>query len=159
VRRARAIVAAVGVVAALAACSAPEHNQPVCRPGPPTILMAESVPTATQIPCIERLPEGWAFQTFTASDSSASFSLAQRDGGGTLEVTLLGACPAATRGRATEDRGSTIVWTSAFPGGCTVARLTLSDPAPAGAGTAIHRAMGSISRAEVASVAPTYVAT
>jgi hypothetical protein len=159
VRWARTILTASAFVVALAACGAPEHNQPMCRAAPPTILMAESVPTATQIPCMERLPEGWAFRTFTADESTATFSLAQQDGGGTLDVTLRGACPAGASKRLVEAAGSTIVWTSAFPGGCTIARLSLSEPPAVGAITELHRALGAISRDDVASVAPTYAAT
>jgi len=154
VNRLRAIVVGLAL-AALAACGTPANNEPMCRADSPTILMAESVPTASEIPCIRSLPEGWAFESFRADESSASFSIAQQDGGGTLEVTLTATCPEAPA-HPDEEQNTGAIWMSSFPGGCSVARLTFTQPPPPGASDVVHRSLGSIRRDEVASVAPAY---
>ena len=131
-----AIVAAMGA----AACSPPVNEQPTCRSDPPTLLMAESVPSATLIPCVDALPQGWSWHGFAANDTTATFSLAQQDGDGLLEVQLLATCqesgggeqiegfPTAQRHRTVENDGAKVVWTSTFPGGCANATLTFSVP-------------------------------
>jgi len=139
-RRTLTVVALVGLAAAVSGCSAPENARPICRSDSPTILMAESVPSASLIPCIDSLPGGWAFGTFEADETQATFSLEQQDGGGVLDVQLVSSCDATGRGVAVEgfpsvqryrseaNGGSSVVWISTFPGGCSRAELTFPAP-------------------------------
>jgi tRNA A-37 threonylcarbamoyl transferase component Bud32 len=46
-----------------------------CRPQPVTALMAQAVPTATAVPCIRDLPEGWNFAGADVRDGEATFAL------------------------------------------------------------------------------------
>jgi hypothetical protein len=144
------IVAAMGA----ASCSPSVNEQPTCRSESPTLLMAESVPSATLIPCVDALPQGWTWHGFAANDSTATFSLEQQDGDGLLEVQLLATCqesgggeqvegfPTARRQRTVENGGARVVWTSTFPGGCASATLTFSAPP---AQSEIDRMEGAIS--------------
>jgi len=140
--RMRTLLLAIASVLAFAtACTPSQNEQPTCRSDSPTLLMAESVPTASLIPCVDALPEGWTWRSFEADERSATFSLEQQDGAGTLEVELLGSCdvsgnpepvkgfPTAEMYRTDDGGGGNVTWTSTFPGGCSRASLTLS-PAP-----------------------------
>lgn len=139
-RRAAIVLLCVGIVTAASACGASENEQPTCRSDSPTILMAESVPSASLIPCVDAVPPGWTFHTFEANDSTARFSLEQQDGDGVVEVALVSSCdvsgqgtavdgfPDAQRYRSVANDGATVVWTSTFLGGC--ARTQLTFPAP-----------------------------
>jgi hypothetical protein len=135
-------LAIIVVGAVLTACSPPQNEQPTCRSAPPTLLMAESVPTASLIPCVDALPQGWTWHSFEADETSATFSLEQQDGDGTLEVQLLGSCtvsgdgspvdgfPDATRYGSPVGQGASVTWTTTFPGGCSRASVTFSAPPP-----------------------------
>jgi hypothetical protein len=139
-RTARVLVAVPILLTAAVGCSPGANQQPTCRSEPPTVLMAESVPSATLIPCVDALPQGWSWHGFEANDAGATFSLDQQDGDGLLEVQLVPSCqvsgpgeqvegfPTAERHRTVDDGGATVVWTSTFPGGCSNARLTFSSP-------------------------------
>lgn len=156
------LLACALLVTALAACAAPENAQPMCRSVPPTVLMAESVPSATVVPCVKQLPAGWAFDTFTADETASSFTLQQQSGGGSLDVSFVAACAppsdaAASAGasprpthRSVQDAGATVVWTSTFTGGCAVTTLRFPGPIPAADVAAIRRALGTIPREELA---------
>ena len=139
-RRRMTIPMVIAVAAAVSACGAPENAQPTCRSEPPTLLMAESVPSASLIPCIDALPAGWTFQTFEADESHAAFSLEQQDGDGVLDVELVAFCsvsgdgvpvegfPTARRYRAEGNGGTSLAWTATFPGGCSRTTLTFTAP-------------------------------
>jgi hypothetical protein len=151
-----AVVICVAALLGAAGCGTQPNEEPLCRPGSPTTLMAESVPTASLVPCVRELPEGWSFESFSADETSASFSLEQQDGGGSLVVSLVPACPSATpaaedvaRTRTADDEGRTTVWTTSFPGGCSIATLTLSEPATVEARRAARGALGTIARADL----------
>ena len=130
----------VGIAASVPACGASENEQPTCRSDSPTVLMAESVPTASLIPCVDALPPGWTFQSFEADDSHAAFSLDQQGGDGVLQVELRSSCDVTGQGSAVEgfpdvqryrsvaNDGASTSWTSTFPGGCTLAQLTFPVP-------------------------------
>jgi hypothetical protein len=140
------------------ACGAPENEQPACRSDSPTILMAESVPTASLVPCVDALPAGWTYHTFEADESAAAFSLEQQDGDGQLEVQLLSSCqatgervalggfPTVQQYRSVEDGGALVVWTSTFPGGCVREQLSFPAPPTALDVDRIHRAISFLPR-------------
>jgi hypothetical protein len=158
-------IAMSGLVLALVACTPPENAQPTCRPGPPTVLMAESVPSASLIPCVDALPRGWTWNGFRASESGSTFSLDQQDGDGLLEVEFVATCdvtgdgrsvtgfPGTTRYRSTEGGGAMTVWLSTFPGGCSRASLTFGAPADRTEIDRIARAISFVPREQLSPAA------
>lgn len=67
--------------------------------GTPTngvVLMAQSVPSASVVPCVESMPVGWHFAELDARDGSARFWLdSDRHGLRALEVVLTADCDTA----------------------------------------------------------------
>jgi hypothetical protein len=57
------------------------------------VLMAQAVPTATWVPCVESTPVGWTFAGLEAQAGSARFWLdSDRDGVHAIEVRLTPGC-------------------------------------------------------------------
>jgi tRNA A-37 threonylcarbamoyl transferase component Bud32 len=87
-----AVVAVVGVAAAQAvAMFTPAHDLPVsvppdCGTGRMMVLMAQSVPSATQVPCVASLPAGWELGGAHVERREARFWL-DSDLGGDRAVT------------------------------------------------------------------------
>jgi hypothetical protein len=143
------------------ACAARQNAQPICRSDSPTVLMAESVPSASLIPCVEALPGGWTFHAFDADDTGSTFSLQASDIGGVVEVRFVASCdptgqpepmkgfPSAQEYRSVLARGSTIVWTTTFPGGCSRTELTFPGPPARGDVETIHQAISFIPRSDI----------
>ena len=157
----RVALALLPYVVLATACAPPENEQPTCRSEPPTVLMAESVPSASLIPCVDALPQGWTWHGFQANEMTSTFSLEQQDGDGLLEVQLLSSCdvsgdgerveafPTATVYRTVERRGAHVVWTSTFPGGCSRVSLTFSAPQAQAEVDRLERAISFVPRDEL----------
>ena len=111
----------------------------------PLWLQAQSVPSATQVPCVRALPVGWSVGNVTVNDGRSVLTLDHdRAGDAALVVRLTAACdpsgavegPSATEGvrhyQQTESRTGgefTATWYDQFPGGCVTSRLHLTtDP-------------------------------
>ncbi|CCG05395.1 hypothetical protein [Blastococcus saxobsidens] len=63
------------------------------HPANGVVLMAQSVPSATWVPCLEVMPLGWDLAGLDATESSARFWLdSDRDGVHALEIVLTPAC-------------------------------------------------------------------
>ncbi|UOY00871.1 hypothetical protein [Blastococcus sp. PRF04-17] len=63
------------------------------EPSNGVILMAQSVPTASFVPCLEAMPVGWRFSDMEARNDSAAFWLdADRYGTHAIEVRLTESC-------------------------------------------------------------------
>jgi hypothetical protein len=80
---------------ALGACSTDGGVQPHCaQPEDPVmVLEAQSVPSATQLPCIAELPSGWRFGGSLIRDDGTTLWLDHdRAGIHAVEITLLGSC-------------------------------------------------------------------
>jgi hypothetical protein len=78
-------------------CSAtPSHAIPSCPPalnGDPLLLIAQSVPSATFVPCIGEFPVGWSFGGQRIETGHAEFWLgSDRAGDRAVSVILTGAC-------------------------------------------------------------------
>ena len=91
-------VAAVAIaLSTLASCSAragdtTEANCPI-QDSELFVLMAQSVPSATLIPCIESVPAGWSYGGSDVSDTVARFWLnSDRGGRHAVEVSLEASC-------------------------------------------------------------------
>ena len=99
--------AALPVVAAglLAGCVQPVvlgEETLACRngddglPANGVVLMAQSVPSASWVPCLEVMPLGWDVAGLDADESSARFWLdSDRDGVHALEIVLTRSCDTA----------------------------------------------------------------
>jgi hypothetical protein len=80
----------------------PPGGVPACGPvrgqkadafGPGLVLIAQSVTSATQLPCIRALPIGWTFRRLEATDQRARYWLDyDRDGDQALRVSLTESC-------------------------------------------------------------------
>jgi hypothetical protein len=96
-RRTVGSVAAVMVLSALASCSgqagdASEANCPI-EDSELFVLMAQSVPSATLLPCIAALPAGWTYGGSDVDDDLARFWLdSDRGGIHAVEVSLAPSC-------------------------------------------------------------------
>jgi hypothetical protein len=89
---------------------------PRCGSGQAVQLMAQAVPTATQLPCVSTLPYGWSVSYAETIRGRANFVVGV-GGGETVTVTLTESCPAPVAG------------TEQLPvdGGCVTYRSTVTD--------------------------------
>jgi hypothetical protein len=98
-----AAVAAAAAGLLLGGCAAPVSSLtggvPACSIGEEgwaasgVVLIAQSVPTASYVPCVQGLPLGWHFSGLDARSESARFYLdSDRDGVHAIEVALTGSC-------------------------------------------------------------------
>jgi hypothetical protein len=74
-------------------------------PAQGVVLMAQSVPTAAYVPCLESMPVGWHVADVQARNDVASFSLdSDRDGVRALEIRLTGGCDTSGASEIPSDR-------------------------------------------------------
>jgi tRNA A-37 threonylcarbamoyl transferase component Bud32/membrane-associated phospholipid phosphatase len=111
-----------------------------CAPHEPLLLMAQSVPTASLVPCVQALPAGWTLGEVQVGDGRSRILL-NSDRGGVLTVELTGSCDLAgaqeqvssdqsgTRLFQPADAASTATRWYLFPGGCITQRLDASTTA------------------------------
>jgi tRNA A-37 threonylcarbamoyl transferase component Bud32/membrane-associated phospholipid phosphatase len=116
-----------------------------CTDMEPLWLMAQSVPSASMVPCVEFLPVGWELGDVAVNDGRSVLTLNHdRAGDRALVVRLAAACdpggavegPSPTAGvRHYQQLGSSAggefraTWYDQFPGGCVTSRLHLTtDP-------------------------------
>ena len=111
-----------------------------CEPHEPLLLMAQSVPTAELVPCVEILPAGWTLGDVVVANDRSSFTLT-RDRGGVLVTELTASCdlagaveltserPGARRYLRIERNATGVAMTRAytFPGGCVTERLVAPE--------------------------------
>jgi hypothetical protein len=113
------VVGLVAVIATTVSLLTPSGDMevpfsPTCEPQSVTVLMAQSVPTATTVPCIATLPTGLTFDGATARNGEARFWLSSdRAGDAAVTVTFAGTCDAAA-----SSGGSEPGRFSRVPGGC-----------------------------------------
>jgi hypothetical protein len=125
------------------------------------LIVAQSVPTAQRIPCINSYPAGWKLGDVEVRDGRSSFSLEPDDGDAKLTVVLekdcvvTGAIEVATdeRGTARFDRipsGTDSLRTRnyRFAGGCVTYELRMGGPT-AGLMDQATLAVGLMSRSEI----------
>jgi tRNA A-37 threonylcarbamoyl transferase component Bud32 len=121
--------------------SAPIRAQTLrCEPHEPLLLMAQSVPTASLVPCIELLPAGWSLDAVVVGNDRSRFTLTS-DRGGVLVAELTASCdlagtveltserPGARRYLRIERNAAGVAMTRAytFPGGCVTQRLVAPE--------------------------------
>ncbi|MGH2539828.1 MAG: hypothetical protein ACRDGK_04860 [Actinomycetota bacterium] len=93
--RRAAICAAATISLAAAACTLGTSGQPLCTQADDSVLVleAQSVPSATRLPCIAELPIGWGFAGMLVDDTSTTMWLSHdRAGVKAVEVELRATC-------------------------------------------------------------------
>jgi hypothetical protein len=130
------LLAVAGLLAA--GCSAVPHPVPGCAAGQRLATVAQSVPTASYLPCLAALPEGWQVTRFDVESGRTHFSLAPNRGGGrAVDIELTEGCdlagatpqPARSAGARAYSRLTSIAPRYAgrlfdvFPGGCVTYRF------------------------------------
>jgi hypothetical protein len=131
-------LATISAVIVLSACAPSAKNDMLCEGGEDTlILAAQAVQSATMIPCVTTLAEGWSIGGFSARTGSVRFWMdSDRAGSHAVEVELAEACdtskatelepgPAEAerfeqRTRSEPELGGRRFWR--FPGGCVTLR-------------------------------------
>jgi hypothetical protein len=161
-----AAFALLAVASVLPACAAyRENTQPMCRYGSPTVLMAQSVPGATLIPCVRRLPPGWHFGGFAAEKGLSEFWLnSDTQGDRALRVVLSAACTRRDARRVTSDEQGTRLyqrpelrqmtfrgqWYYLFGGGCVTYGFTFVQRTTPDTLEMVQQALSFITRRRVA---------
>ena len=111
-----------------------------CAPHEPLVLMAQSVPTASLVPCVELLPAGWTLGDVVVGNDRSRFTLTS-DRGGVLVTELTASCdlagaaeltseqPGARRYLRIERNAARVATTRAytFAGGCVTQRLVTPE--------------------------------
>jgi tRNA A-37 threonylcarbamoyl transferase component Bud32 len=108
----------------------------------PLWLMAQSVPSASLVPCVRSMPAGWSIAEIAANDGRSVVTFDHdRAGRRALVVRLLAACdpagaverPSRTPGGQRFERvesgagGFSAIWFDRFPGGCVTYRLRSNE--------------------------------
>lgn len=139
-RRARAVLIGIGIVTlvVLPACEPSANEQPLCGHRSPLTLMAESVRSASFVPCVSSLPVGWSFTGFAADERHATFGLeGEVAEGGRAEVGLTRSCDTSGFQQVQSDRsdvdeyaspslGAGATWIFVFEGGCVRVHVAVS---------------------------------
>lgn len=132
------LLAASLVTAILGACSSAEdRSTPFCTNPDDSIfvLLSQSVPSATQLPCVSELPAGWSYAGSEISSDLSRFWLdSDRAGIHAVEIALRSSCDTegAIEQRPAPDEAGTTVYVRPdtlrpaftgerfllFPGGC-----------------------------------------
>jgi hypothetical protein len=167
----RLALAAALLVPLLAGCAANNVGPPMCRTEadlPARILVAQSVPEASLLPCIEVLPAGWNFGGMTVAHGRTVFTLDNDRGGpDSLEVTMTPSCeigdarPLRAQGdvigttkfaRPVEIDGRVVPGTLfyRFPGACVTVEYQLLPAAPSSLFAEGGTALSFAPRSEVA---------
>jgi tRNA A-37 threonylcarbamoyl transferase component Bud32/membrane-associated phospholipid phosphatase len=122
------------------------ENEPIqaqnlrCEPHEPLLLMAQSVPSASLVPCVELLPAGWTLGDVFVGNGRSRFTLTS-DRGGVLVAELTASCDLAGSAELTSERpgarrylriernagGVAMTRAYTFPGGCITQRLVAPE--------------------------------
>ena len=161
-----ALVALVLLVAQATNLLSPVHDLPISQPpecstSSTVILMAQAVPSASAVPCIDSFPAGWSFGHATVHNGRGRFSLnSDRAGHHAVVVTLAEACdvsrahpvpadaPDTRRFEETRRSGSRLsrVRFDRFPGGCATYDINLAKGAPAAVISDVDRVLAYTAR-------------
>jgi tRNA A-37 threonylcarbamoyl transferase component Bud32 len=150
-----------GSSASLAAVTTP----PSCtRPNDTLILEAHSVPSASQLPCIDSLQIGWTFQAAVIQDGSTHLYLdSDRAGFRAVDVALLPSCDVSKASEVPTDEPGTQQFEQIdvfesdryggsryylFPGGCVSYKFDFSGPGRTGLAAEVAAALGFYSRSQ-----------
>lgn len=85
--------AVAGVVTALSGCVDQAQAMPECKADSRLAILAQAVPTAAMVPCVEEMPAGWSFAALDVESERARFWLnSDRAGLRAVEVELTATC-------------------------------------------------------------------
>ena len=139
-------------------------EEPLCRASNALILEAQSVPTASMLPCIEALPAGWSFSGLdVVDDRSRIFLDSDRAGFRAVDITLAESCDVEGASEVQTDEPGTRRFERVFPrkdlfagvryyvydGGCTTYEFELTGEGRAGLTAEAAVAMSFFSREEL----------
>jgi tRNA A-37 threonylcarbamoyl transferase component Bud32 len=131
-----------------------------CSQLEPLWLQAQTVPSASLVPCVRSLPAGWRVATVNARNGWSEFTLANDLIGSGVVVRLSAACdttaaiqrpsdqPGAQRYERTEPgpSGRATTWYTVFPGGCITAQLDPTISADAALANQVSSILGFATR-------------
>jgi hypothetical protein len=136
-----------------------------CEPHEPLLLMAQSVPTASLVPCIEILPAGWSLEgeAMVVGNGRSRFTLTS-DRGGVLVAELTASCDVAGAVEVTSERPGarrflriernpvavTMTRFYSFPGGCVSQRLVAPEASRGQLASESSSALGFTTRDDLA---------
>jgi hypothetical protein len=129
-RRASAatIATIVTILVAAPACAPSSNEQPLCGHRSPLTLMAESVRSASLVPCVASLPVGWSFGGFTVDERHSVFGLEGGTAeGGVADITLTRSCLTSGLRRVASSRADIDEYESTPADGRSATRLFLFE--------------------------------
>jgi hypothetical protein len=173
-RRRRLLLAVVLAVVPAAACSVEETLPPPdCEDGGSGLIVAQSVPTATQIPCFQDLPAGWSFASVLVNEQHSVVTLdSDRVGEGAAVLRLDDTCDVSNAVAAPTDQTAAERYDEierlepglranqyyVFPGGCVWWTFDFDSGTSATEAVAVGDALVLVSRAELnASIRETFI--
>ena len=136
-------------------------KQPSCVTNDSLILQAQSVPTATLLPCIQTLPLGWSFSGLDVVDGRSRLFLdSDRAGFRAVNITLAPSCDTAGASENPTDEPGTRLYERVFlredrysatryytfEGGCAIYEFELEGPGRAGLAQEASLAMSFLPR-------------
>lgn len=161
---ARRPVAVAVLALALTGCAGAEAAVPECESSRRLAILAQSVPTASVVPCLAEMPAGWSFAALDVDSQRSRFWLdSDRAGLRAVEVELSAACDVSdsTQGE-TEEEGAEryqrlsslsprFVGTTydVFDGGCVVYRYDFDAGGHIGLYQELHDAVALFPREEL----------
>jgi tRNA A-37 threonylcarbamoyl transferase component Bud32 len=157
-------VGSLGGFGLFSAPSVPILRTPDCqRPQDELILIAQSVPSASRVPCLDSLPVGWSFDSLYVRDGSSRFTLSyDRAHSRPVTVSLTPRCSTsgATRVPSDEEGASRFERIRAvgrvfsgdriytFEGGCVRYSFDFDSPRSASLANEVSLGLGFLSREE-----------
>jgi hypothetical protein len=127
----------------------------------PVVLMAQSVPTASMVPCVDALPPGWNFVRLDATEHGARFWLSSdRNGERAVQVAIDRVCDVRGAAESISDQPGTTRFERVdpvqsgyrgaryyrFDGGCVTYSFDLRGTADAQPVDAVSHALGFVTR-------------
>lgn len=157
----RALAAILLAAPMLSACSVTTRPAPNCVAWERLGLIAQSVPSASYLPCIVTMPAGWRSSSLTVRAGATTFSLvSDRAQGRAVDISFRRTCAAAgatpipprttggrslLRLRSIEPRYAGTMF-DVFPGGCVTYRFDFSRDSHIALMADMEQAVGFVSR-------------
>jgi hypothetical protein len=165
-RRAGLVGLATGALIAIVTGCSIEQTMPApsCASGGSNLIVAQSVPSASRVPCLETLPDGWSVTSVSVNQDRSIITLdSDRAGAGAATLRLVPACDVSAAVPATSEYseserfehikqlapGFTASRFYRFAGGCVTWDFQFDDDASATEAVALGEALRLIPRREL----------